>query len=89
MTADEEGGASRAPASAYSVAARILERITLTPSQTAKMRAIDHKYQQALYAMLGGADRAPTALERARLDDEAEREIMEMLTDEQRARSDR
>ncbi len=86
MTADEESSGSRSPAGAFSVAERLLNRVTLTAGQTAQLRAIDHKYQQSLYTMLQGALRAPTAAERAQLDDIAAREIMEMLTTEQRTR---
>jgi Spy/CpxP family protein refolding chaperone len=68
------------------VARRLLASLALTPGQSAQLRAIDHKYQQSLYNMLQGADRAPTDAERAGLDDCAAREIMNMLTPEQRNR---
>jgi Spy/CpxP family protein refolding chaperone len=64
----------------------MLGDITLTASQTAQLRAIDHKYQQCLYTMLEGARRAPTDAERSQLDDVAARDIMKMLTSEQRGR---
>ena len=86
MTVDEENGKSGSPASAFSVAERLLGRVTLTTGQIAHLRAIDHKYQQSLYAMLDGARRAPTATERLQLDGAAAREIMEILTPEQRTR---
>jgi hypothetical protein len=66
------------------VAARLLGSLALTPGQTAQLRAIDHQYQQSLYTMLQGAHRAPTDAERSQLDDRAAREIMGMLTGEQR-----
>jgi len=75
------------PASAFTVAERLLAGIPLTVSQSGRLRAIDHKYQQALYTMLAGARRPPTAAERSQLDDMAARDIMEMLTPEQRARA--
>jgi len=83
---DEESSGSRGPASAFSVASRILNPVTLTAGQMAQLRAIDHKYQQSLYTMLNGARRAPTEAERSQLDDAAARQIMEMLTPEQRSR---
>lgn len=86
MTADEEKGRSTSPASAFSLAQRLLGRVILTPGQIAHLRAIDHKYQQSLYTMLRGARRAPTEAERSQLDGTAAREIMEMLTPEQRTR---
>jgi hypothetical protein len=86
VTADEESSRSGSPAGAFSVAARLLNGMTLTPGQTAQLRAIDHKYQQSLYTLLQAAPRAPTDAERAQLDDTAAREIMEMLTPEQRTR---
>jgi len=89
VTADEESSGSRSPAGAFSVAARLLNGMTLTPGQTAQLRAIDHKYQQSLHTMLKGAPRAPTEAERAQLDDTTAREIMEMLTPEQRTRLER
>ena len=86
MTRGEEDSASRrSPASAFSVAEHLLGRLTLTPGQTAQLRAIDHKYQQSLYTMLSGARRAPTEAERSQLDAMAARAIIEMLTPEQRA----
>ena len=83
-----EGGSNgaRSPASAFTVAERLLAGIALTVSQTGQLRAIDHKYQQSLYTMLGGAHRAPTDAERSQLDDVATRDILLMLTAEQRAR---
>ncbi|HEY2853256.1 MAG TPA: hypothetical protein VGJ18_10445 [Gemmatimonadaceae bacterium] len=86
MAADDESSGSRSPASAFSVAERILNRMTLTPGQTAQLRAIDHKYQQSLFTMLHGDRRAPTEAERSQLDDTAAREIIDMLTTEQRRR---
>jgi Spy/CpxP family protein refolding chaperone len=68
------------------VAKRLLASLALTPGQTAQLRAIDHKYQQSLYTMLQGDSRPPTNAERAQLDDCAAREIMNMLTPEQRNR---
>ena len=75
----------QAPASAFTVAKRLLAGITLTVSQTGQLRAIDHKYQQSLYTMLQGATRAPTDAERSHLDQVAADEIMKMLTPGQRA----
>jgi Spy/CpxP family protein refolding chaperone len=86
VTANEERFGAESPASAFSVAERLLDGVTLTPSQIAQLRAIDHKYQQSLYSMLHGARRAPTEAERSQLDDTAVRDIMEMLTPEQRTR---
>lgn len=86
MASEAESSAARSPASAFAVAGRMLGDITLTASQTAQLRAIDHKYQQSLYTMLQGDSRPPTNAERAQLDDCAAREIMNMLTPEQRTR---
>lgn len=82
---ERERSRMREPASACTVAAGLLPSIALTPSQTAQLRAIDHKYQQSLYTMLAGAPRAPTATEQSGLDDAAARDILNMLTPEQRA----
>ena len=68
------------PASAFTVAARMCGIATLSPRQMTQLRAIDRKYQQALFAMLNGAQRAPTSAEIAALDDMAARDIVEMLT---------
>ena len=74
----------RAPHGAYTVAKRLLGDLALTPQQSGQLRAIDHKYQQALFAVLHGADRPPTIAETSPLDEMAAREIREMLTPEQR-----
>lgn len=72
--------------SAFSVAARLIgSAATLSPWQLAQLRAIDRKYQQALFALLDGAQRAPTLAEVALLDEMAARDILEMLTPEQLA----
>lgn len=84
MASEGERIGPPSPAGAFTVAARLLAGITLTVSQTSQLRAIDHKYQQSLYTMLEGAHRAPTDAERSQLDDSAAREIMKMLTAEQR-----
>ena len=86
MASEGESSGARSPASAFTVAERLLAGITLTVSQTGQLRAIDHKYQQSLYTMLEGARRAPTDAERSQLDDVAAHDIMLMLTAEQRAR---
>lgn len=86
MASEGEESGARSPASAFTVAQRLIAGITLTVGQTAQLRAIDHKYQQSLYTMLEGARRAPTDAERSRLDAVAADDIMQMLTAEQRAR---
>ena len=86
MASEEGRRGAQPPASAFTVAERLLAGITLTVSQAGQLRAIDHKYQQSLYAILGGARRAPTDAERSKLDDVAAADIMKMLTAEQRAR---
>jgi len=70
-------------AGAFAVAARLIGDVSLTRSQWAQLRAIDRRYQQALFTLLGGAQRAPTAAELAPLDDAAARDIVAMLTPEQ------
>ena len=84
MASEGEGISQRSPASAFTVAERLLAGITLTVYQTAQLRAIDHTYQQSLFRMLAGARRAPTAAEQSQLDEVAARDIMNMLTAEQR-----
>ena len=84
MASEGESIGPRSPASAFTVARRLLADISLTVSQTGQLRAIDHEYQQSLYAMLDGARRAPTDAERSQLDDAAAHDIMKMLTGEQR-----
>ena len=71
------------PASAFTVAARMCSIATLSPQQLTQLRAIDRKYQQALFTLLDGAQRAPTSAEIAALDDMAARDIVEMLTRDQ------
>jgi Spy/CpxP family protein refolding chaperone len=73
-----------APTSAFTVAKQLLGDMSLTPGQLAQLRAIDRKYQQALFTLLGGSQRRPTDSERSRLDAIARAEILEMLTPEQR-----
>jgi hypothetical protein len=74
-----------APIGAFTVAARILGNVTLSPQQVTQLRAIDRKYQQALFSALDGAQRAPTSAEISPLDDMAARDILEMLTPDQMA----
>ena len=74
----------KAPHGAYAVAERILGNLALTPQQSGQLRAIDHKYQQALFAVLHGAERPPTVAETSPLDEIAARDFREMLTPEQR-----
>lgn len=59
---------------AYTVAGEILGAIELGPGQVARLRAVDHEYQQRLYALLHppgsggrGTEREPTPAERAEL----------------------
>ena len=68
------------PTSAFTVAARMVDIGTLSPQQMTQLRALDHKYQQALFTMLDGAQRAPTSAEISALDDMAARDIVEVLT---------
>ena len=70
---------------AFTVAARLLGNLTLSPAQLAQLRAIDRKYQQALFTLLDGTQRAPTAAEISTLDDSAARDILAMLTPDQLA----
>ena len=69
----------KGPTSAFTVAARMVDLGTLSPQQMTQLRALDHKYQQALFIMLDGAQRAPTSAEISALDDMAARDIAEML----------
>ena len=78
----------RAPHGAYTVAARVLGDLALTPQQSGQLRAIDHKYQQALFTVLNGAQRPPTIAETSPLDEIAARDIRDMLTPEQRRQID-
>ena len=71
--------------SAFTVAKRMLGDLTLSPPQLAQLRAIDRKYQQALFTLLDGAQRAPTTAEILPLDEMAARDILAMLTPEQLA----
>jgi hypothetical protein len=71
---------------AFAVAKRVLGDLTLTVGQLAQLRAIDRKYQQGLFTLLDGAQRAPTSAEIAQLDEIAMRDILEMLTPGQRQR---
>lgn len=71
---------------AFAVAARLLGDLTLSAGQLAQLRAIDRKYQQALFTLLDGAQRPAPSAEIARLDESAARDILEMLTPEQRIR---
>ncbi|HKW47794.1 MAG TPA: hypothetical protein VJN70_10125 [Gemmatimonadaceae bacterium] len=78
----------RGPHGAYTVAERMLGNLALTPQQSGQLRAIDHKYQQALFTMLNGAQRAPTITEMSQLDEIAARDIRVMLTPDQRRQID-
>lgn len=71
--------------SAFTVAARLLGNVTLSPSQLAQLRALDRKYQQALFNLLNGSQRAPTVGEISTLDESAARDILAMLTPDQLA----
>jgi len=68
---------------AFAVAKRVLGELTLTVGQLTQLRAIDRKYQQALFTLLNGADRPPTSAEIAQLDEIARRDILDMLTPDQ------
>lgn len=70
---------------AFTVATRLLGNLTLSPAQLAQLRAIDRKYQQALFTILDGTQRAPTAAEISTLDDSAARDILAMLRPDQLA----
>src|SRR5690349_15743604 len=72
--------AMNVPLGAFAVAERLIGKSTLSAGQLAQLRAIDHAYQQSLYTMLRGEQRAPTSEEIARLDAAAERSILEMMT---------
>ena len=69
---------------AFAVARRMLGDLPLTVGQLTQLRAIDRKYQQALFTLLDGGQRPPTSAEIAPLDEIAARDILEMLTPEQR-----
>ena len=58
----------RAPVGAFSLVERMLGDLKLSVGQWTQLRAIDHKYQQSLFTLLDGAAR----------------EILEMLTPDQR-----
>jgi hypothetical protein len=73
------------PKSAFTVAARLLGNVMLNPAQLAQLRAIDRKYQQALFTVLDGVERAPASAEIVPLDSMATRDILAMLTPEQLA----
>ena len=70
---------------AFTVAARLLGSVTLSRSQLAQLRAVDRKYQQALFDLLDGSQRAPTTGEILTLDEIAARDILAMLTPDQLA----
>ena len=74
----------RAPVGAFSLVERMLGDLKLSVGQWTQLRAIDHKYQQSLFTLLDGAARAPTSEEIEKLDEVAAREILEMLTPDQR-----
>ncbi len=82
---------------AFSVASELLGDLELAPGQLAQLRAIDHKYQQRIYTLLhGGETPGPTGTRRELTADEAgelraslEKDILAMLTPEQRARKQR
>lgn len=76
----------RGPNGAYTVAERMLGDLTLTPQQSGQLRAIDHKYQQALFTLLNDAQRPPTIAETWELDEMAAGDIREMLRPEERRR---
>ena len=71
---------------AFAVGARLLGDLRLSAWQLAQLRAIDRTYQQALFTLLDGGERPATSAEIARLDERAARDILEMLTPEQRQR---
>jgi hypothetical protein len=70
---------------AFTVAARLLGNVTLSPPQLTQLRAIDRTYQQALFTLLNGSQRAPTILEVLTLDEIAARDFLAMLTPNQLA----
>jgi hypothetical protein len=78
-----EGG-MRAAMGAYAVGERMLGDLRLTVGQLAQLRAIDAKYQQSLFRLLDGAQRRPTNEEGEELDTVAARDILDMLTPDQR-----
>ena len=72
-------------AGAFTVAARLLGNVTLGPSQLAQLRAVDRKYQQALFDLVDGSQRAPTMAEVLTLDEIAARDVLAILTPDQLA----
>ena len=75
---------------AYTLAAQLLGDTELSAGQLAQLRTIDAGHQQRLFTLLhdGGAARparAPTAQELAALRETIVRDLLEMLTPEQRA----
>lgn len=78
---------------AWTVAGEILGEMELGPAQAAQLRAVDHEYQQRLYALLhapgpdgAGAAREPAPAERAELRAFLVSSIRGILTPEQRDR---
>lgn len=74
---------------AYTLAAQLLGDMELSGFQLAQLRAIDASHQQRLFTLLhdGGASRParePTAHELAALRETIVRDLLEMLTPEQR-----
>lgn len=55
---------------AYTVAAEMLGGIELGPGQVARLRAIDHEYQQRLHALLRAPEPAGRGVEREPAPDE-------------------
>ena len=77
------------PLDAFSVAAELFGDRPLTTWQLTQLRALDHRYWQAVYAMLHPDGEAPreelTAEQRADLREMLVRSVREMATPEQRA----
>jgi Spy/CpxP family protein refolding chaperone len=71
---------------AFSVAAAVLGDLALTPGQLAQLRALDHRYQQRRFELLHapGAGAALAEEEERELRQGMERDVLELLTPEQR-----
>jgi hypothetical protein len=74
---------------AFSVATELFGERPLSTGQLAQLRALDHRYWQAVYTMLHPEGEAPrpelTPAQRAELREMLVRAVREMATPEQRA----
>ena len=60
---------------AFAIALELLGDVPLTAGQLTQLRAIDHKYWQAVHALVGATGQAPTEAETAVLRAGLERDV--------------